>query len=100
MVVVGLPTEQRNHAEVAVDLARDMRTAVRALDGQTHFDVRLRFGVNSGPVVAGVIGRRKFAYDLWGDAVNVASWTESNSTPDEILMTETTARALPVFNLT
>ena len=95
MVVVGVPDARRNHAEAAVDLARDMQEAAAALSDRTHFEVKLRIGINSGPVVAGVIGQRKFAYDLWGDAVNVASRMESHGEPGMILITEATAALLP-----
>lgn len=95
MVVVGAPDAKRNHAEAAVDLALDMQKAVVSLSEKTHFEISLRIGVNSGPVVAGVIGQRKFAYDLWGDAVNVASRMESIGDPGMILITETTANLLP-----
>ena len=95
MVVVGVPDARRNHAEAAVDLACEMQKAATALRQRTHFEVKLRIGVNSGPVVAGVIGQRKFAYDLWGDAVNVASRMESHGEPGMILVTEATAALLP-----
>jgi adenylate cyclase len=58
-------------------------------DGIDH-DLRLRIGISSGPVVAGVIGRRRFLYDLWGDTVNMASRMESHGTPDEIQITRST----------
>ncbi len=95
MVVLGAPDAQRNHAEAAVNLALDMQKAATALSDRTQFEVRLRIGINSGPVVAGVIGKRKFAYDLWGDAVNVASRMESHGVPGQILTTEATANLLP-----
>jgi class 3 adenylate cyclase len=57
-------------------------------------DLQLRIGINSGPVVAGVIGRRKFLYDLWGDAVNIASRMESAGTPGRIQVTRQTYELL------
>jgi guanylate cyclase len=58
-------------------------------DSDGH-DLRLRIGISSGSVVAGVIGRRRFLYDLWGDTVNMASRMESHGTPDEIQITRST----------
>lgn len=94
MVVVGAPDERRNHAEVAVDMALDMMAAAKTVSSRTHFPIEMRVGVNSGPVVAGVIGTSKFAYDLWGDAVNVASRMEAHSHPGMVLITETTRQKL------
>ena len=95
MAVVGVPQGRDSHAAVAVDLAVDMLAAARQASAETHFPIALRIGINSGPVVAGVIGQDKFAYDLWGDAVNVAARMETNSTPDSILITEATRALLP-----
>ncbi|WP_433989342.1 hypothetical protein SuNHUV7_38720 (plasmid) [Pseudoseohaeicola sp. NH-UV-7] len=94
MVVVGVPEDKRNHAEIAIELATEMHKVAVAISAHTHFNVNLRVGVNSGPVVAGVIGKRKFAYDLWGDAVNLASRMESQGLPGQIIVTENTAKLL------
>lgn len=90
MAVIGVPKDCDNHAVVAVELALDMLSTARRVSAQTHFPIDLRIGINSGPVVAGVIGKNKFAYDLWGDAVNVAARMESHSAPGTILITQPT----------
>ena len=94
MAVVGVPDATKDHATTAVDLALDMLDAARRISAKTHFPINLRIGVNSGPVVAGVIGESKFAYDLWGDAVNVAAHMESHGQPGSVLITEDTRAAL------
>jgi adenylate cyclase len=83
MVASGVPDPRPDHARVLALLALDMAAATRADGAVGDLDLELRIGINSGPVVAGVIGRKRFLYDLWGDAVNTASRMESQGThPD------------------
>ncbi|OKH11733.1 adenylate/guanylate cyclase domain-containing protein [[Limnothrix rosea] IAM M-220] len=84
MVVGGLPEPRADHAEAIANMALDMREALNALNAQTGHQFKLRIGINSGAVVAGVIGQKKFIYDLWGDSVNIASRMESHGIPDQI----------------
>jgi guanylate cyclase len=89
MVAAGAPRERADHALALVQLALDMREAVasRTFGGVT---LGFRIGVNSGPVVAGVIGRKKFIYDLWGETVNLASRMESHGQSGAIQITRST----------
>ena len=94
MVAAGVPTPRADHARVMALMALDMREAMRSDDDVGHLGLELRIGINSGPVVAGVIGRKRFLYDLWGDAVNMASRMESQGTPGEIQVTQATYELL------
>jgi adenylate cyclase len=95
MVAAGIPKQRPDHAHALAGLALEMRECAKNClpDGAYH-DLRLRIGISSGPVVAGVIGRRRFLYDLWGDTVNMASRMESHGTPDTIQITRSTFNLL------
>jgi guanylate cyclase len=90
MVAAGVPEPRLDHARALALLALDMVAATRSDGAVGDLDLALRIGINSGPVVAGVIGRKRFLYDLWGDAVNTASRMESHGTADRIQITRAT----------
>ncbi|MEQ8970613.1 MAG: adenylate/guanylate cyclase domain-containing protein [Coleofasciculus sp. C1-SOL-03] len=94
MVVGGLPTPQSNHADAIAQMALDMQQSLEQINIATGKNFRLRIGINTGVVIAGVIGTTKFSYDIWGDAVNIASRMESRGKPDKIQVTETTYQRL------
>jgi adenylate cyclase len=94
MVVGGLPEPKADHAIDMAKFAIDMRSELQRINEMLGESIDIRIGINSGPVVAGVIGTRKFIYDLWGDAVNVASRMESHGKPGEIHVSATTYEKL------
>ncbi|MEG3971453.1 adenylate/guanylate cyclase domain-containing protein [Microcoleus sp. T2B6] len=94
MVVGGLPIPRPDHAEAIAEMAIDMLQAITDFSDTHKQDFSIRIGINTGPVVAGVIGIKKFIYDLWGDTVNTASRMESHGKPGSIQVTETTYQEL------
>jgi len=88
MVAGGLPESRPDHAEAVAEMALDMREEVRRLSAEVGEALAIRVGIDTGPVIAGVIGERKFAYDLWGDSVNTASRMESHGLKDQIQLSE------------
>jgi adenylate cyclase len=94
MVAGGVPSPRPDHARALALMALDMQSAMRSADEVGHLALELRIGINSGPVIAGVIGRKRFLYDLWGDAVNTASRMESHGTSGHIQITRATKELL------
>lgn len=90
MAVAGLPVHSPDHTTAIVELALDMQAAVSRRSESGRCPISLRIGISTGPVVAGVIGMKKFIYDVWGDTVNTASRMESNGIEGGIQVTEET----------
>jgi adenylate cyclase len=90
MAAAGIPTPRADHARAVALMALDMLDAVRERGVMGSLGFELRIGINSGPVVAGVIGRKRFLYDLWGDAVNTAGRMQTEGTPGRIQITRAT----------
>lgn len=88
MMASGLPQERPDHAHVAANTAFELLLELNKFNEQFRTELRLRIGIHTGPVVAGVIGRKKFAFDIWGDTVNIASRMESHSEAGKIHCTE------------
>lgn len=101
LVVGGLPEPSARHASAVAGMALDMLTALAELNRQRGLRLHMRIGMHSGPVVAGVIGSRKFTYDLWGVAVNLAQRVQASGIPDRVNVSAGTYELLRQdFNLT
>ena len=94
MAVAGVPEPREDDVEVAAQMALAMRDEVAQVRWPSGDQMRVRIGMATGPAVAGVIGQRKFAYDLWGDTVNTAARMESNGVPGEIQVSDAIYRRL------
>ena len=94
MAVAGLPFPRADHAEAVARMALEMQSAIEQFNQRHRISLQMRIGINTGPVIAGIIGRNKFSYDLWGDTVNTASRMESHGVPGGIQVTEATALRL------
>jgi adenylate cyclase len=88
MVAAGAPVARPDHLSAICAMALDLQCAVERLNQEKGWDLSFRVGINCGPAVAGIVGRQKFHYDVWGDTVNLASRMESHGLPDRIQVTE------------
>jgi adenylate cyclase len=94
MAVGGIPLPRTDHALVVADMALGMLSAIEEVNRDQNINLGVRIGLNSGPAVAGVIGRKKFAYDLWGNTVNIAYRMESTGVPGCIQIPRATRELL------
>jgi len=94
MAVSGVPKPRKDHAQAIASLAIEMQLFAKQIPARYGYPIEFRIGVNSGSLIAGVIGKKKFHYDVWGDTVNTASRMESHGVAGKIQVTENTYRIL------
>jgi adenylate cyclase len=99
MCVSGVPLPHVDHAFRAIEQGLDMIQALDYINRKMGTNLKIRIGINTGPVVAGVIGSKKYLYDLWGDAVNVASRMESHGVADRVHISQSTYDAVKELGL-
>jgi guanylate cyclase len=96
MVASGLPRQRSDHAQALAHMALEMQAYVSRNTFRGGRRLGFRIGINSGPMIAGVIGSRKFVYDVWGDAVNIASRMESHGLEGTVQITQATYELIKV----
>lgn len=94
MAACGVPAAQRDHAERLANLALRMLSIAERFKSDRRLPVHFRIGMHTGPAIAGIIGRRKFCYDLWGDTINVAALLQRSGAPDRIHVSQAMRQAL------
>lgn len=94
MAVAGLPLPHHDHASAVARMALDMHEVIEKFSRQSEGILKVRIGICTGPVIAGIIGQNKFIYDLWGDTVNTASRMESHGVPGRTQAAATTYEVL------
>jgi adenylate cyclase len=94
MAAAGLPVAVEDHVPRVANMALDMLEVMEDFNEQTNHQLKIRIGISTGAAVAGIIGKRKFLYDLWGDVVNTASRMESHGVPGRIQCTDSTRQGL------
>ena len=94
MVVAGMPVARKDHALILFNLAKEMVKISATFNDHNGHPIKLRIGLNSGPAVSGVIGKSKFAFDVWGDTINTAARLESYGSPNCVHMTRATYELL------
>ena len=94
MIVAGIPQHREDHARVLYQLSYELRRIAGEFVDDAKRPIKIRIGLNSGPAVSGVIGKTKFAFDVWGDTINTAARLEAHGEPDKVHMSECTYKLI------